>query len=88
MTQAVAPYTQERTVTLEEILEQLLLIENLEASAIIAAVQAYSETMELLENKVILLSGKILYKVLEEASVPQFLISGVISNDLLRDYKF
>lgn len=74
-----------REVTLENFLEHLILTEDIKAQAIVAAIRAYYETLEL-ELTVTLVTGKYLYEVLQSAEIEQFLILAVGSNPTLRDY--
>lgn len=88
MTQQVPTSTQERTIALEDLFEhKLFFIQDTEAQAIIRAIYAYCDGIEMLEQTVAeTQESQPLFKILQKAHIPEWLIGGVVSNDFLREY--
>lgn len=90
MIQQAPTSTQERTIALEDLFEhRLFFVQDPEAQAVISAIYAYCDGMEMLEQTVTeTQEPQPLFKILQKANIPEWLIGGIVSNDFLREYTF
>ncbi len=74
-----------RSVNLADLLEQLMLLEDIGAQAVVAALRAYCESLGI-EPQVKLEKSKFLYEVVREVDLPEWWVSAIIDNVVLREY--